>query len=289
MAPDIGKMESPMDYESYFAAELTQIERALDLALPTSSAYASDLIEAMRYGVIPGGKRIRPLVVLCVTQALGGDYSQALFPATALELLHCYTLIHDDLPCMDDDAIRRGQPTVHVKFGEATALLAGDALLTLAFEQASYAPRAPARIVRLLAEAAGAKGVIAGQVEDLRAGVCSSVSEDVLTFIHTNKTAELFRAAAGMGAYAAGKGEDENLIRDLMQFGVALGMAFQYVDDLLDARTESAFSSVSVLGVDKVQTLAHAYTDQALGALTAFGESAEPLRVLTRLMLKRGT
>lgn len=280
-------MPNLKDFQNYFAAELAWIESALECALPESSPYAVDLLEAMRYGVMPGGKRIRPLVVLSTTKALGGDCKDALFSAAALELLHCYTLIHDDLPCMDNDQMRRGQPTVHVKYGEATALLAGDALLTLAFEQASQAPHAPARVVQLLAEAAGAKGVIAGQAEDLRAVSQRDIKEDTLTFIHTNKTAALFRAAAMMGVYAAGRGEDDGLVKCFAEFGLSLGLAFQYVDDLLDAKTETAFSSVGVLGENRVQTLADTYTNTALAALVPLGESAASLRMLAQCMVRR--
>jgi len=280
-------MPKPKNFQSYFSDELASVEHALDAALPTPTPPATILHEAMRYGVIPGGKRIRPLVVLSVVNALGGDVQYALPAAAAIELLHSYTLIHDDLPCMDDDAVRRGQPTVHVKYGEATALLAGDALLTLSFEQAVQTPHDPARVARLLAEAAGAKGVIAGQIADLQAVAVADVSADTLTFIHTNKTAALFRAAAAMGVCAAGKGNDDALMHTFAQFGLALGLAFQYVDDLLDATTDTAFSSVRVLGDETVRTRADQYTNQALAAIEALGSSAEPLRILAQFMLRR--
>ncbi len=287
MGQDIEDMPDQNDFQHYFATELGQIEHALEQALPQGMPQVAALHAAMRYSVIPGGKRIRPLLVLCVTKMLCGNGLPALPAATALELLHCYTLIHDDLPCMDDDAVRRGMPTTHVKFGEATALLAGDALLTLAFEQAAQVACDPAPIVQLLAEAAGARGVIAGQCADLEAVVRRDVSSEDLTFIHTNKTAALFRAAATMGVYAAGKGADRDLVGCMAQFGLALGLAFQYVDDLLDAKTETAFSSVGVLGENTVRQFADNYTNDALTALAPFGEAAQPLRALTKFMLKR--
>lgn len=287
MRPDIDAMPNLKDFQNCFARELTLIEGALDAVLPEAAPPVDALCGAMRYGVIPGGKRIRPLLVLCVTQALGGNVQHALPAAAALELLHCYTLIHDDLPCMDNDTLRRGKPTVHVEFGEATALLAGDALLTLAFEQASRALHAPASVVRLLAEASGAKGVIAGQIADLAAVTRSDVTPEGLTFIHTNKTAALFRVAAAMGVYAAGKGDDTDLLQAFAKFGISLGLAFQYVDDVLDAKTETAFSSVSVLGLDTVRERAERYTNEALAAIALFGADADPLRMLAQFMLRR--
>lgn len=287
LATDIELMSKVTAFQTFFASELAQITSALDHALSMPASPSTTLLDAMRYGVMSGGKRIRPLLVVCVAKALGGDCAHALPSATALELLHSYTLIHDDLPCMDNDAVRRGQPTVHVKYGESTALLAGDALLTLAFEQASQAQHAPAEVVRLLAKAAGAQGVIAGQVADLAAVSRTDVTVDELTFIHRNKTAALFRVAAEMGAYAAGKGEDAKLVHKLAQFGESLGLAFQYVDDLLDAQAETAFSSVNILGKDTVQERADHYTKDALETIMSLGAAAESLRMLAQFMLRR--
>lgn len=276
-----------MDFSTYYATYLDAIELALAQALPVVDARVASLHAAMHYALFPGGKRIRPLIVLAVSKALGGSLASALPSAVALELLHNYTLIHDDLPCMDDDKTRRGQPTCHVRFGEAQALLAGDALLTLAFEQASLAPHAPARVVRLLAEAAGANGVIGGQVADLDAVGGKEVSVEDIAYIHQNKTAALFRAAARMGGYAAGKHDDIFVMDQLACFGQSLGLAFQYVDDLLDEGTDAAFSSVSVLGITEVRELASHYTSQALGALGAVEGDWDDLRTLADFMLKR--
>lgn len=282
-------MPQSKDYQTYFSEELALIERALEQSLPQPTPPAIKLHEAMRYAMIPGGKRIRPLLVLCVVKTLGAAWEQAMPAAVALELLHGYTLIHDDLPCMDDDVLRRGQPTVHIAFGEATALLAGDALLTLAFEQAVQSAHDPVRIVSSLAQAAGANGVIAGQVADLQAVEQDVVSAEQLDFIHSNKTAALFCAAAVMGVYAAGKGNESELVQTFTTFGFALGMAFQYIDDLLDAGTETAFSSVKVLGEAEVRARADQYTNKALQTLEAYGPEADSLRQLTQFMLQRET
>ena len=280
-------MLSHKQFETRFANYLSMVEDGLERALPQGSARVADLHAAMRYGVFPGGKRIRPMLVLAVTEALAGNLEDALPAASALELLHCYTLIHDDLPCMDNDTMRRGLPTCHIRYGEATALLAGDGLLTLAFEQAAYSLHAPAMVVQLLARAAGAEGVIAGQAADLAAVACADVTAEQLTFIHANKTAALFRCAAQMGVYAAGKGEDATCLKMLARFGFSLGLAFQYMDDLLDAAEETAFSSIGVLGLDEVRARAGRYTDDALAAIAGFGAEAEVLRALARWMLER--
>jgi len=218
------------------------IEATLDEVLPKADARPAVLSEAMRYAVGTGGKRIRPLVCLASAVAVGGRAEDAKYPAAAIELLHNYTLVHDDLPAMDDDRERRGQPTVWVKFGEANAILAGDALLALAYRVAAKAPRNVAAIVDVLGEKG--VGVVAGQVEDVRQETrdmtadascllphvsCPSASDD---FIYRHKTADLFIAAAVMGGLAGGGSEaDCAALRD---FALNLGLAFQYEDDLLD-------------------------------------------------------
>jgi geranylgeranyl diphosphate synthase type II len=281
------EMWDHMDFAKYFASHIQAVDSALHQAVPALDARATVLQEAMHYALFPGGKRVRPLIVLCVAEALGGSQREALPSAVALELLHNYTLIHDDLPCMDNDMYRRGKPTCHVRFGEATALLAGDALLTLAFEQASCSVHAPAAVVRLLSEVGGGHGVIGGQVADLAAMSSEEVSEDDITFIHQNKTAALFRAAAMLGGYAAGKEACADDMAALSCFGQSLGMAFQYVDDLLDDGDDSAFSSVGVLGLSRVKALANSYTTQALESLEALDADWGALRSLAGFMLKR--
>jgi geranylgeranyl diphosphate synthase, type II len=279
-------IEEP-DYATFFEGHLAAVEAALDAALPPVSAPVEGLCAAMRYGVFPGGKRIRPLLVLASTEVCGGIITDALPAATALELIHCYTLIHDDLPCMDNDMLRRGQPTCHVRYGEAMALLAGDALLTLAFEVVSRSRQAPADLVLLLARAAGAEGVIAGQSVDLAAAGQRVVAVDTLDYIHRNKTAALFQVALRAGAVAAGYRLADPVCLQLESFGLALGLAFQYVDDLLDDGKDQAFSSVTVLGLNEVRQRAAAYTHEAIERIAAFGDAGKPLRVLAQCMLKR--
>ena len=209
------------------------IEKTLDEVLPKSGGRPAELSAAMRYAVGTGGKRIRPLICLASAVAVGGSAEDARYPAAAIELLHNYTLVHDDLPAMDNDTERRGKPTVWTKFGEANAILAGDALQALAFKAAANAPRNVAEIVSALG-AAGV-GVVQGQVEDI-ARACAPGSDvpsvpDV-SFIYTHKTADLFVAAATMGGYAGGG--DAASVEKLRTFALNLGLAFQYEDDLLD-------------------------------------------------------
>ncbi len=225
------------------------------------------LREAMRYAVLGGGKRLRPALVLAAARAVGGTWDAALPAAAAVELLHAYTLVHDDLPAMDDDDERRGRPTVHVAFGEATAILVGDALLTEAFAAlAALGPRC-ADAVAVLADRAGARGLLAGQARDL-AGGAASLAE--LERIHTGKTGALFSAAAELGAVAAGGGADARA--RLQRYGMALGIAFQHADDLADGDhphlAAEARRRVAELGAE------------ARAAIAPLGEAARPLAAL---------
>ena len=221
---------------------LDLVEKTLDEVLPTSRPEV--LSEAMRYAVGTGGKRIRPLVCLASAVAVGGKAEDAKYPAAAIELLHNYTLIHDDLPAMDNDRERRGKPTVWVKFGEPNAILAGDALLALAYQVAAKAPRNVAAIVDVLGEKG--VGVVRGQVEDVASlkfevsgpqtpnlkPQTSNLKPQTVDFIYRHKTADLFIAAAAMGGLAGGGGEAD--VAALKEFALNLGLAFQYEDDLLD-------------------------------------------------------
>ena len=222
---------------------LALAEATLDEVLPAAGARPAALADAMRYAVGSGGKRIRPLVCMAASVAAGGSAEDARYPAAAIELLHNYTLVHDDLPAMDDDELRRGRPTVWKKFGETNAILAGDALQALAFRTAAKASRNAAAIVDVLGEAG--VGVVRGQVEDVeennRIGGRSNLSTSQLstsqlfhlsTFIYEHKTSDLFVAAAKMGALAGGGSPDS--VSRLGTFALNLGLAFQYEDDLLD-------------------------------------------------------
>ena len=231
------------------------------------------LMQAMRWAVEGGGKRIRPRICLASAVAAGGSSADALFPACAVELLHSYTLVHDDLPAMDNDAERRGRPSVWAKFGEANAILAGDALQALAFAALAQTPeRRPGTRAKMIDFFAGcALGVVRGQVEDIASG-----AKDV-PFIYEHKTADLFMAAAVTGALAGG-GDDAS-VEKLRLFAYHLGVAFQYEDDLLD--DDSPFDR------DETARRVQSETDAALAALVGLPGDAEPLAALARSLVNR--
>ena len=260
------------------------VEKALDEVLSAADVRPASLSQAMRWAVTGGGKRVRPRICLAAAIAAGGRAEDAIFPACAIELLHSYTLVHDDLPAMDDDTERRGRPSVWAKFGEATAILAGDALQALAFATVARS-RYPAETMAVLARAACA--VVEGQVEDLSAseshnglnalnglkalngpnalnGLKDGNGQELLESVFLKKTAALFSAAAEMGALAVGA--DAEAVGRLSAYGRELGMAFQYEDDLLDA-DGGAFSSLAILGREEVVRRVAAHTAAATAAL----------------------
>jgi farnesyl diphosphate synthase len=229
-----------LDLKAWSTERLAQVERALSAWVPHRAP--AQLGEAMRYAVLDGGKRLRPLLVLAACEAVGGHHEAALRAACAVELIHAYSLVHDDMPCMDNDILRRGKPTVHVQFGEATALLAGDALQALAFELlapagAGIPDAVQARMCRLLALAAGHAGMAGGQAIDL-AAVGKSLTEDELREMHSLKTGALLQASVMMGAATGEAGPAAS--QGLADYGRALGLAFQVVDDILDVTADSA-------------------------------------------------
>ena len=250
------------------------------------SAAESRLWEAIRWAVEGGGKRVRPRLCLAAAVAAGGREEDAMMPACAIELLHSYTLVHDDLPSMDNDVERRGKPSVWAKFGEAVAILAGDALQAMAFSTAARSPRNASRIVASLA--AAAEAVVRGQAADLGEGSPASqhlhTSTSPLAFIFENKTAALFVAAAEMGALAAGASEAS--IVSLREYARNLGFAFQYEDDLLD-RGDGAFSSLSVFGEDEVCRRVQSHTDAALAALKSLPGDSTLLAELALSLVSR--
>lgn len=262
---------------------LAIIEKTLDEVLPKEGERPAELSEAMRYAVGAGGKRIRPLICLASAVAVGGKAEDARYPAAAIELLHNYTLVHDDLPAMDNDTERRGKPSVWAKFGEANAILAGDALQALAFKVAANAPRNVAEIVAALG-AAGV-GVVQGQVEDLKreggtdgaSGGPAPVPVEVVDFVYTHKTADLFVAAATMGGYAGGG--DAASVEKLRTFALNLGLAFQYEDDLLDG--DSPFPR------EKTESLVHETTAAAIAALAGLPGDTSFLRALAQKLVDR--
>ena len=260
---------------------LALIERTLDEVLPKEGERPAELSAAMRYAVGAGGKRIRPLICLASAVAVGGKAEDARYPAAAIELIHNYTLVHEDLPAMDNDTERRGKPSVWAKFGEANAILAGDALQALAFGTAANAPRNVAEIVAALG-AAGV-GVVQGQVEDIaRVAPSGSNVLDVpsvpdVPFIYEHKTADLFVAAATMGGYAGG-GSAES-IAALGRFALNLGLAFQYEDDLLDG--DSPYPR------EKTEALVRETTAAAIAALGELPGDTAFLKALAEKLVGR--
>ncbi|MCA8949981.1 MAG: polyprenyl synthetase family protein, partial [Planctomycetes bacterium] len=231
-----------MKFEQFASEWLPAVERELEALLPDSEQVPAGLHAAMRHAMFPGGKRLRPLLALLGAEAVAGEPAVALRAAAGLECLHTYSLVHDDLPCMDDDALRRGRPTCHVVFGEAMALLAGDALLTLAFEAVSTAGGAA---VAELARAAGSRGMVGGQVEDLAATGGSGDGGHTLArleWIHDHKTGALIVAAVLVGAHAAAAGAavPAAVLEPLRGYGERLGRAFQIADDCLDLTGSAA-------------------------------------------------
>lgn len=256
------------------AAWLALVEATLDEVLPSANARPAVLAEAMRYAVGSGGKRIRPLVCLASAVAAGGVAEDARYPAAAIELLHNYTLVHDDLPAMDNDVERRGRPTVWKKYGEANAILTGDALLALAYRTAARAPRNVAAIV----DALGAKGVgvVQGQVEDV-AGATQTADASSVPFVYFHKTADLFVAAAEMGASAGGG--TAAAVAQLGRFAENLGLAFQYEDDLLDG--DGLFSRA------ETERRVHETTAAAIAALDGLPGETTFLRTLAHDLVGR--
>lgn len=271
-----------------------QRERAQEvvLRLLPSENVPKALAEAMRYAVSTGGKRIRPLLVLTASEAAAsdeGDPEAALQAAAAIEYLHSYTLIHDDLPSMDDSALRRGSPTVHIKYGEALAILAGDALQAHAFDVISQptklSPERTNNLVRVLAKAAGPAGVVGGQVEDI---ANTPLDAERLSYIQLHKTADLFKASMLLGAIAGGGTDDE--IEALGHYGEALGVAFQIIDDILDADEENEEPScLRLWTVEEARKKAKQFTTEAVAALSTIkgSQATAALSDLAEQMLTR--
>lgn len=291
-----------MDIQRYLKEKKQQIDRALEERLPGPAVRPAVIHEAMRYSVLAGGKRIRPILCLASTEAVGGSPDKALLPALAIEVLHTYTLIHDDLPALDNDSLRRGKPTAHVKFGEANAILAGDALLTLAFEWMAQCeaprPHSPNAYALELAVAAGSRGVIGGQCEDM-AGEGKQPKPALVDFIHLNKTAKLIRAATRIGAMAGGAAPAQ--VDALGLYGEKLGMAFQVADDVLNEtstpaqlgkaagsdRKRGKMTYVTVFGLDEAREKAKHLVEQAIRALPSLPGGSACLEELARFMTTR--
>jgi farnesyl diphosphate synthase len=272
-------------FDAWVQREQRAVESALEAWVPAETP--ARLGEAMRYGVLDGGKRLRPLLVLAASEATHGARGAALRAAVAVELIHAYSLVHDDMPCMDNDVLRRGKPTVHVQYGEAQAMLAGDAMQALAFEvltpdDASIEPALQARLCALLARSAGHAGMAGGQAIDL-ASIGLALTEVALRDMHRRKTGALLQASVLMGA-ACGQC-DARAWRALEQYGAAIGLAFQVVDDILDVTQASETlgktagkdedhnkpTYVSLMGLGAARSHANELRDQAHAALAGSG------------------
>jgi len=292
-----------MDFASELSRLVARVERGIETHLPPADTRPARLHEAMRYSLQAGGKRLRPVLVLATAELFGAKDDTALPAAVAIECLHTYSLIHDDLPCMDNDDLRRGRPTAHKAFDEATALLAGDALLTHAFAllAENYSGPLAVNLLRELANAAGSRRLIGGQMEDLLAEKNPAATAADLEFIHVNKTAAMIEAALVMGGRIGGASETQ--IATLRAVGRHLGLAFQITDDILDATADTAtlgktagkdakagkITFVKLHGLDSSRRFAHEHSTAALEALAALPPRTRFLAALIETTATRKT
>jgi geranylgeranyl diphosphate synthase type II len=297
--------EDALDFKGYLTEKRAVVERALESCFPDPGGPASDLTKAMKYSVFAGGKRLRPVLCMAGAECVGGSVTDVLPVACALELIHTYSLIHDDLPVMDDDDLRRGKLANHKVFGEAMAILAGDGLLTEAFNlmvtaelAEKVSPHVILKVVRLIAEAAGYRGMVGGQVVDIQSEG-KSVDFPTVEFIHAHKTGALITASVSSGAILGGG--DEIQIEAVTSYGQKIGLAFQISDDILDIdgdtqamgkrhgadKQKRKITYPSVVGVKKARTIRAELIEKAIESLHAFGNSAEPLRQIARYIIKR--
>jgi geranylgeranyl diphosphate synthase type II len=296
-----------MDLKNYLKECLARVDRALDAHLPAEDTLPVTLHKAMRYSVFAGGKRIRPVLMIAACEAVGGDAERVLPAACAMEMIHTYSLIHDDLPAMDDDDFRRGRPTNHRIFGEAAAILAGDALLTEAFillSDAQINARVPAeircRVLHTIARCAGSQGMVGGQVVDMESEG-KAIDFPTLEYIHTRKTGALILAAIQAGALLGGA--DEASLAALTRYGEAAGLAFQIADDILDVVGDQAVigkdvgsdqergkaTYVALLGLEEARVRARELRDLGVAALAPLGAPAEPLRRIAHYIVDRSS
>lgn len=290
------------DFQLFLQACQQRSASALEQILPPPTEPASRLKQAMRYSALNGGKRVRATLVYAAAQAVSGEIPASSDPiACAVELIHAYSLVHDDLPAMDDDALRRGQPTCHIAFDEATAILAGDALQTLAFECIALTELSSEKrceLILALARASGAAGMVAGQDMDL-AAEGKQISLPELESLHRHKTGALIRASVQLGAIASNATTEQKIALD--NYASAIGLAFQVQDDILDIESSTEqlgkqqgadlalnkSTYPSLLGLETARQRAQDLCDEAIRALTLFDGSAEPLRQLARYIVER--
>ncbi|SES87868.1 farnesyl-diphosphate synthase [Nitrosospira multiformis] len=292
------------DFQDWARSHQVRIENSLQTLLPAADVAPERLHEAMRYTVLGGGKRVRPLLAFAAGELNNANEERVTIAAVAVELIHAYSLVHDDLPCMDDDVLRRGKPTCHIEYGEAIALLTGDSLQSLAFQLlAEYpladTPKMQLEMIRRLAQAAGSRGMAGGQAVDL-ASVGRTLSLPELEFMHIHKTGALIRAAVMLGA-CCGSRLDEAQLAALDHFAKCIGLAFQVVDDVLDAEATTAAlgktagkdaennkpTYVSILGSKRARELAEELRREAYASLEMFEAAAGRLRQVTDFIIHR--
>lgn len=293
-----------MNLKAYLAEKRTRVDEALQGVFPEPGGPAADVVKSMTYSLFAGGKRLRPILCIAGAEAVGESAETVLPVACALELIHTYSLIHDDLPVMDNDDLRRGKPTNHKVFGEAVALLAGDGLLTEAFRLMTgaaggrHTPEALLRVIRLVAEAAGYDGMVGGQVVDIQSEG-KQVAPAVLEYIHTHKTGALIAASVTAGGLLGGGTEEQ--VGAIGVYGRHIGLAFQVADDILDVEGDSAnlgkgvggdarkkkITYPSLLGVGPSKKLQESLVGKAVDALRNFDERAEPLRAIAVYIIER--
>lgn len=292
------------DFQSWAAERLALVETCLEKHLPATNCAPTRLHEAMRYSVLGGGKRVRPLLSFAAGELSGADKTRSVIAGAAVELIHAYSLVHDDLPCMDNDTLRRGKPTCHVKYDESTALLVGDSLQSLAFQLLAESPltgdpQNQIEMIRHLAFAAGSRGMAGGQAIDLDS-VGKTLNLPELEFMHIHKTGALIRAAVILGA-RCGNRLDDAQFKQLDHFAKCMGLAFQVIDDILDAEATTAAlgktagkdaennkpTYVSILGIKRARELAHELRQEAIGVLNQFGSEALRLLQVTDFIIQR--
>jgi geranylgeranyl diphosphate synthase type II len=294
-----------MDLKSYLKERCQLVDAELERVLPRENELPFSLHKAMRYSTFAGGKRIRPVLLLAACEAVGGDIAAAVTAGAAMEMIHTYSLVHDDLPAMDNDDFRRGNPTNHKVFGEAVAILAGDALLTQAFillssiSSASVHPATLLQVIHEIASCAGSKGMVGGQVVDMECEGKHDIDLPTVQYIHIHKTGALIKASIKSGALLGGASGEQ--LASLVRYGEAIGLAFQIADDILDiegtteelgkdagsdqARGKATYPAV--VGLEESRRRAAELLDLALEALAGFDHRADPLREIARYVVAR--
>ena len=281
---------SKFDLKKYLKDRAELVNKAMESYLPETYCRMGNLDEVMRYSVFPGGKRFRPILALACAEALGADPMLAMPAACAFEMVHCFSLVHDDLPCMDNDDMRRGKPTVHKAYGEDTALLAGDALVIEAFACAARTnvenhPEITAAVIKELADASGCLGMVGGQILDMAAQHNGTDKEGLLA-VHKGKTGALIRGSARAGALTASADAED--LEAITEYSEILGLVFQITDDILDSEEDpDPISFPTLFGMEESKRIAEEKTKRALQILERFGEKAVPLAALAEYLLIR--